>query len=362
MINVKFIPSLHRPFNQQLKAVKWVCAFIKSRKEAISSSALNIEFYLFLINKLNNEYKTNTLEEYNGIPSQEAVSEIFSTLNKLSKSEKIITVSNAVKGDREAPLEKQIYSTYKAASYFVNMAKDKFSLIDAQNKLSTDGRRLLSIRSGFFKYTDEERVFYFKKILESDFHLFISLCYFIKLADKYDYKDYVKIQFEFLDKFYGIRHFNFTSSSLANYNTVRNFWITILNVLDKNNSIRKRYHEVIESNSQYKLMNDDLKSKVERYEQDEFKKQKIFFTNKTKFEKLYEKCVKSGSEELGFVNLYDIKANIRMSHEAFEQFISKYYEQEKGKKHIFFSNIVSSIDRRKRFKVRGVSVLKIKIK
>lgn len=362
MNTVKFIHSLHRPFNQPLKAVRWVCIFINSRKTSVSSSLLNIEFYLYLIGNLNREFKQHSLSEYNGIPSKESIVEITNYISGLTKKQKIDLIQKSLKGERELAIEKQVYSTYKAASYFMNMAKDKFFLIDSKNRLTEDGKELLSIRAGFFSYSEAEKLFYFKKILDCDFHLFISLCYFIKLSFKYDYKDYIGLQFEFLDKFYQIRHFNFTSQSLDNYNTVRSFWIQILGVLDSRKIIRQKYLKIIFENPLFKLLNEDIVSQISVYEKTYFKPQKILFTNKNKFLTIYNKRVKNGNEELGFVNLYDIKEDMRLSFESFESLVNKFYEQEKGKKHIFFSNIVSSIDRRKRFNVRGISVLKVKIK
>lgn len=357
-----FIHSLHRPFHQSLKATKWVCGFLDTRAKDVKSSNLNIEFYLYLINNLHREYGKISLEEYNGLPSKQAVDEITKHLSGLSKSDKIITIAKAVKTERDHAIERQIYSTYKAASYFVNLAKDKLKLIDKKNHLTIDGKELLSLRSGFFTYSPAEKIFFFKKIIEADFLLFTSLCFFLKLSKKYSFRDYVPLQFDFLDQYYGIRHFNFTTSSLGNYNTVRNHWISALNVLDTRLNIKPRYYKIIQRNERYKKWNEDLLIKLNEFEKRNFKDIRSTATNIAKLEKCYKQSIKKNFGDLGFVNLYTIKEQFKISHENFEILLNKYYEQEKGKKHIFFSNIVSSIDRRKRFNVRGVPVLKIKIK
>ena len=52
---------------------------------------------------------------------------------------------------------------------------------------------------------------------------------------------------------------------------------------------------------------------------------------------------------------------MKMNYAKFNAFISEFYESERLKKNIYFINIVSTIDQRKRFYIRKTPVLKIKI-
>jgi hypothetical protein len=362
-MDIPFLPSLHRPFNQPLKATKWVCDFIKLKQGEVKSSTLNLHFYLFLLNQLHRAYHLQQIVEYNGLPSKEAVDVVYALLKEYpNRTKKIEVIQNAIKAEREEPAQKQIYSTYKAASYYVNMAKDKLQLVSAQNKLTTEGEALIAIRSGMFTYSTLERRFFFKAVLKADFLLFISLCFFKRLSYEFEIKDYITLQFSFLDKYYHIKRFNFTTMSLANYNTVRSYWIDTLGILNKHIFLKPTYLNIILADPQYSKWHSDLVEKFDKYKEENFKSLRIYLKHKQSFEKQYNGLLKKGKSDLGFINLYDIKKSFKLSHEPFQEFLNSYYDQEKGRKHIFFSNIVNSIDRRKRFNVRGIPVLKIKIK
>lgn len=362
-MTIPFIHSLHRPFNQQLKASRWVCMFVNSSKQNIKSSNLNQEFYFYILNKLQKEYSSSLDEvEFNGIPSKHSINEVYDYFQGKSKKKKVKTLIEVVRKEREFGVEKQVYSTYKAASYYVNMAKDKLKLIDNNNKLTQHGKELLSFKSSFFKLSSKEKDFFYKRILDVDFLVLISLIFFKQLGKKYKIKEYSILHYDFLDKFYKISHFNFTSPSLNNYNVVRNFWIESLDLIDKRMKLKNKFIDSIHKNELFTKWYEDLSSSFNEFEKNDFRKKKNYISNKLKLEQYYKKCVEEDRSDLGFVNLYEIKKAMKMSFPNFEDFLNYYYEQEKSKKYIFFSNIVSSIDRRKRFEVRGVPILKIRIK
>ena len=75
----------------------------------------------------------------------------------------------------------------------------------------------------------------------------------------------------------------------------------------------------------------------------------------------YEQLQKKGLAEYGYVNLYDVKKNFRLSYESFNELLNSYYTAYRHIEIILFSNTVSSIDMRRRFLVDGNSVLKIRI-
>ncbi|OXB07817.1 hypothetical protein [Flavobacterium pectinovorum] len=361
MDKVIFIASLHRPFSQQLKTTKWVCDFIASSKTNIQSSQLNLEFYYYLINILYKEYQRETPTEFNGLPSDSAVYNIYEYLKTKSKTKFIEEIPGIIKS-RNTALERQIYSTYKAASYFVNLAKDKFGLVDDKNKLTYTGNSLIAIRSNFYKLSTVEKEFFFVRILEADFHLFLTLCLFNKLEKKYSLKGTIDEQLDFIDKFLKISHFKFTSASLSNYNIVRTYWAEIIGVLNSQGNIRKKYIDIINDNEKFRESFLNLSGLFLKFEKENFKSKISYHTRKAIFVKSYKNCLKQNISDLGYINLYDIKQQMRISSQNFQVFLAEFYELEKNNLSIFFNNTVNSIDRRERFYIRNRPVIKIKIK
>lgn len=356
-----FITALHRPFNQQLKAARWVCNFVDNAKAPVSSSGLNVNFFYYLINFLHKNYNIYTPEEFNGLPSKAAVDSVHAYIQGRGKKNFIAELPNVLKS-RNTAVERQIYSSYKAASYFVNMAKDKFGLINDKNKLTAHGSQLLGFRAPVFKLSIAEKEFFFRRILDADFHLFITHCLFAKLEKKYHLKKSVDEQLEFIDKFLDIRHFNFTSASLENYNIVRDFWAESLGVIDKQAGIRRKYMSVIQGDSLYQKEYVELSALFGKFERENFRAKSNYLKKKEEFLSAYHKIIKSNINDLGFVNLYDIKEKMHISFERFQEFLTSFYEQEKSSINIFFNNNVNSIDRRERFLIRKRPVIKVKIK
>lgn len=359
-----FFESLHRPFHQPLKTTRWVCEFIRNTKLKMASSSLNVEFYLHLMNKLQKIYAKSPHLEYPGLVSRHAVSSVTSRLNGLPKTKKKELIMSVMRMERYEDVDKQIYSTYKAASYYVNLSKDKLKLIDDQNCLTDFGKQLLSIKSKAHPahLTKKESEFFFKRLLENDFLLLIALCLFKRLEFKYKFTDSDNRYFDFIKKMYRIKHFIYNNQSLANYNKVRSSWIGSMDILDARNIIRNRFMKIIQSDMRLDIWFNEITNNLKLYEAESFKSKRDYESLKERFTSSYKLCITQKKDVLGFVNLYDIKDNLKISHTNYELFLNTFYELEKAKSHIFFSNIVSSIDRRKRFRVRGVSVLKIKYK
>jgi len=359
-----FFESLHRPFHQPLKTTKWVCEFI-SKNEKIRASDLNLEFYLFLINKLSKAYKAKDTLELSGVSSRSAIFAVSNYLaKKTTKKEKIKIISLALSETKRNNIEKQIYSTYKSASYYVNLAKEKFNLINSKNKLTEYGEELLTIRTQkhITILSKGEKIFYFKLLIKNDFLLFISLCLFKKLESKFNIDNIENLYFDFIGRVYGIKHFNYNNRSLSNYNVVREAWIIQIQVLTKTNQIKSEFVKLLKGDPLISEWFNELNLNFTIYLNENFKNDRSFESKKIDFINLYKKCIDEKRDVQGFVNLYDIKENIRISYIKFNEFISKFYEDERSKRHVFFSNIVSSIDGRKRFTVRGRPVLKIKFK
>ena len=361
MIKATYITSLHRPFNQQLKTCKWVCAFIKASKKPYTASTFIPEFYFHLIDVLYRQYQKDVPASFNGLPSDVAVNNIYDYIHQISKKTFLDELPSIIRS-RKTGLEKQIYSTYKAASYYVNLAKDKFGLIDNKNKLTTKGQELMDIRSSFFTISKIEGEFYFERILESDFHLFITRCLFLRLEKKYELRNTIDEQGEFIIEHLKIRHFNFTSASLSNYNVVRNWWVESLGVLDANGNIRKKFFELISKNPDFFPRYEELRNHFKKFENENFKAKTTYLKRKHQFFTLYKQNLKKGKSDQDFINLHEIKSEMRVSSPNFQKFLVEFYENEKGIKNIFFSNTVNSIDTRERFFIRNRPVIKIKIK
>lgn len=357
-----YIASLHRPFNQQLKPSKWVCTFMVTLNKSIPSSEILPEFYYYLIQTLNKEYHKELPDAFNGLPSDIAINNIWDYIQKVNNKKKFLSELPNIINDRKTAIDKQIYSTYKAASYYLNLAKDKFNLISPKNTLTANGKTLLDIKSNFFRISQREAAFYFERILEVDFHLFITHCLFIKLGSKYNLKSVITEQSEFINYYLKIKHFNFTSSSLSNYNIVRNSWVETLNVLDSKFNIRRKYTDIINSNVQFNAWYNELLLLFKTFENEGFKERMAFVKRKGQFLKIYKQRIKKDKNDLGFINLHNIKGEMRISAENFQKFLVEFYESEKKSRNIYFSNTVNSIDTRERFYIRNRPVIKIKIK
>jgi hypothetical protein len=94
----------------------------------IASAFLNIKFYFYIIKRLHNEYNVKPDLNLSGLPSRKSVHNVYIKMLSMEESERLTYLANVLKKERSNDLERQIYSTYKAASYYVNMTKDKFAL------------------------------------------------------------------------------------------------------------------------------------------------------------------------------------------------------------------------------------------
>jgi len=195
-----FFESLHRPFHQHLKTSRWVCEFIASNKYSVKSSELNLEFYFYLLNKLNKAYLIDSSLDLPGISSRNAINTICNYLAGQSKKDKALIISSALSTSTRSDIEKQIYSTYKSASYYVNHAKDKLELISNNNDLTNLGLELLSIRtrSHLTMLSTKEQIFYFRLLIKNDFLLFISKCLFKNIELRYNLSEIEQLYFNFL--------------------------------------------------------------------------------------------------------------------------------------------------------------------
>ena len=73
------------------------------------------------------------------------------------------------------------------------------------------------------------------------------------------------------------------------------------------------------------------------------------------------KQIAKSEDKSNFVNLYDICKEMKMGYEKFQIFLTHFYQEERLVSNIFFINIVSTIEQRKRFYIGNAPVMKIKI-
>jgi len=360
MEEFSFLYSLHRPFHKPLKSAKWVCQFIntfESNNRKVKASTFYNEFFFYLIKRLKKEYrKTKTVVE--GVPSMQTVKDVVAFFDSVKKNKRNLVLKEILE-KRESDLDRRIYTTYKAASYYINLCKEKLDLVDNKYRLNIFGKQLVSIRSSFFELSNNEKLFFFERIFKNDGLLIITKCFSEKLKSKYNLSNPHLI---FIQDKYKINYFKFVQNSInVNYENVRSYWIETLSLLDKNNNIKKKFLDVIYKNEEYKSLYVKIKADFEGYYEDVLQFKNKLFLDFEKIETLYKQLEIKGLHDLGFVNLYDIKKGFRISNERFQIILNQYYEQKRKRKLILFSNTVSSIDKRKRFYIKNIPVIKIKI-
>ena len=363
-IEYKVLHSLHRPFQKPLWVMKWICEYIykpQLKTKSINSAVLYYNFYFYFIQKLKQEYEKSelVLSKLEGIPPQTTINSICLFFNDKSSLEKNDTLKHILNTKRTKGIETQIYSTYKAVSYYLNLAIDKFKLVDEKFNLTEQALRFNFKKSKPFLISEQERMIYFDRILFCDIHFFIPLCLLTKIAQKEKMLLW-ELAFDFSKRYYPVPKFNYTTPSLKNYVEVRTYWIAVLEILDSNLNIKKKYISYIKSNTLYNDIYSDMEREISDYTK-EINELRLYNNNKIKFISLYKECLELKSLKSEYINLYDIKDGLKMSYDRFEGFISKFYEEERSKMSIFFINTVSSIDQRKRFFIRSTPVLKIKI-
>ncbi|WP_309846978.1 hypothetical protein [Chryseobacterium sp. SLBN-27] len=282
----------------------------------------------------------------------------YDTLIGLSKERKKKTINESL-AKRENEFDKSIFSTYKATSYFINLAKDKLEFVDNNNKLTNIGKSLVGFRSSDFRLSTKEKEVLFSSILQNDFHFFISLSLLQKVQKKIKNLSIEEIHFEFLVEKFEIKHFRYTeASNEKNFSKVREHWINDLGFLDKNFNIKRAFFEIIIRDGFEKSY---LKIKKQV---DDYYKEKIVLKSKIqkKIDLFVDVYLATPKNELGFVALQEIAERMNMGKKSFQNFISEFYELEKNKYNIFFNNVVKAISGKNQYFIRNRPVVNIRIK
>lgn len=349
----KVLHSLHRPYHRPLWMVKWVCRYYAQSKNNLSD--VTTGFYFEMIEILNNHCPDNS----DGVPSQEAINSVCDYFKQFPSSDKKIVLNKSLHSNVRDKIDKQIYSTYKAASYYINLAVDKLHFVDKNGKQNVWSESQLLHTPISYTISKNDKGRFLQKILENDIHFFLSQCMLEKEKYKYRITDDMMV-FSFMQKNFPIPRFDYTHESHRNYYVVRKRWIQDLNALDSNYNIGRTMHKIIKSNNSLQEQYNSIKKSVEDYRV-ELRAKAKYNIIKQNFLSLYKSIAKEQNEFVEYVNLYDLSNGLNISYSKFNAFLNIFYEEERMKKGIFFINIVSTVDQRRRFFVRNIPVLKIKI-
>lgn len=357
-MEAKILYGLHRPFHQPLWMVKWVCAFFIRRKmkrqECFYCKEVTADFYFVMLEWLSESYPKYYS---NGIPSMASVVAVRDEFGKLPREARYDYLKSILQKQRVSKIEKQIYSTYKASGYYINLAKEKLNLIDDNGNLTVPNFPSKYWRSS--NLYQSEKIVLLEQILKFDGVYFLSLCLMQKEVNRYELPVSTLI-YDFMKEFYSEARFDFVSRSHGNYYVVRKYWEEILGVLTKSKKLRSFAKKTIIKNSEIQKTYDDIVSHLNIYKQT-IKRQQSFNKLVVKFNHTYKLLIKRQQKSNDYINLHDICSEMGMGYSSFNSFLSEFYERYRTTKNIFFINIVSTIDQRKRFYVRMKPVLSIKI-
>jgi hypothetical protein len=365
---INFIKSLHRPYNSRFKTTKWVCEFCSkpNKKFKQLKCSFTIKFYLFMIQKLFRLYKDNDDFDNYGLPSRNVIFNVHNELFNLSLNLRIHLIEQCMnpKHNQDKKIYKQIYSSYKSASYFITFTKNVLNLIDKRNNLTDTGYELIKIRNiKLLKLSTKEQNFFIKEIAKKDLFMIVSLVYFNKFEKKYELSKQEKIDLflSFLNSFLDNKEFNYTKRSLSNYMIVRNKWIEELDLAGKSGTIKPSKLVILKNIDKYNLLEDYILS-LKKIEMEKLKKILVYKKRRTQFIKAYKKLLTLKTiKKYKYVNLYDIKLIMNLSYNKIQYFLERFVKDENYKYKIHFNNIVYSIDSRKRFIIRNSPVINIKI-
>jgi len=345
--------GLHRPYNKPLKSLSWVCKFAQGYSSGSKDFYLNFYLnHLRMIVHHKTEYDHCRWKE--GLIRPEDAEVILNIYNQSSAtfSERISSVLRSRLNDED----RLIYRTYKNISYYISLAK-KLYLIDERYQVTEDGKNLITSSRYTYRVTSEEKQLLLNFLLDTDAYMFLTIAIIHdKMAERVYGEGFYRMYMNHLGVKDGSKY---VGSFDANYIDVITYWLEQLDVFGRMGKIRPSV--LIEWR---KLYNSEIEQIQEDY-QCFFKTNYKLYIKQNKLYDRIEKAYKSlslqGKTDMGFVNLYDIKEKMHMGYDTFSLLLNDYYENNKKRVIILFSNIVSSIDKRRRFLVGEKAVLNMKL-
>lgn len=346
------IVGLHRPFNKPLKSLCWVCSYAKKWPKNINDNF----YYCFYIHHvkeiIRHQHMTNKWNE--GCISLQDAMVVNEIMSKSNLRVRIVECLHK----RNTEEDKLIYQTYKKASYYISLSK-KLGLLDANCRPTSDGLQLAAVNSNFYVLNTDEKKLILSYLLEVNPDLMIALIITQSEVEQGKYPSHLSLIFQKsqgknFDKGY-IRSFK------HNYLPVMTSWFSQLNITKKKGGLKKEWEIFMQSYPTYYSKYKEQLSAYKGFKEGVLKQELAKKKRYKKFTDIYNSLYKQGQADLGFVNLYDIMSKMRMGYERFSKFINDFYTENRKKVIILFSNTVSSIDKRPRFRIGDKIVLKIKL-
>lgn len=360
-LDFTYLDGLHRPYNMPLKGIVWVCCFIKYIEDnnlSIAVSHFYVEFFKFHLDQI---LKHNAIEEdkYKGVISKTKAKIVLHWLQGKKDINEIETAISDILQQRCDEEERIVYSTYKNTSYYITLAK-KFDYISSSYELTLCARDLIKYSKRFYTMSNQEKDNLFMHIVSCDTDVFLPLLFSLPFKRKC-VENTEDLHLIYLEQYCHVSYFNYVKKSQSsNYDKVRLAWIKDLKVVDKYFRIKKHYVQLLEKSdysNKYLYYKESVHAFLYEFVNLSRKRDLLY----QKVEDAYSKMIELGKHDLGFVNLYDIKSEVRLSFGNFEKMINAYYNKHGKLKLVLFSNIVSSIDTRKRFIINRNPVIKIRI-
>ncbi len=357
-----FIGSLHRPFNTRLKTCKWVCSFAKTYRGANFKN----DFFVHIVNYLQEFYQKN--DSVYGLPKKETIEVLYQYVANHQNIQEDLARFGDPQKKNDTEIDKKLFSNLKAVSYYITLSKN-LDLIGSKFSLTKDGLVFANLRNSsksFMSLSSREQLFLTTKIFENDLIPFLFSLHYYRLKKKYDPSDIEKEEtdnlfLKYLDSFLQIREFKYKQSSWRNYITVRESWIEDLDLLSKSYGLKPTYKKLIESNSEW-MSAYQIISKIMIEFESNFKTLSKYHIFKKDLFLAYKRIKKNMIfNNIGYVNLYDIKDELKISFKDFESMLNRLTEDNNNRRKVFFNNIIAAVDHRKRFKVKNSAVLNIRI-
>jgi hypothetical protein len=353
-----FIGSLHRPFNNRLITVKWACRFAKG----YNGKNFKVDFFIQVIKYLHEVYKEISI--INGFPKKETVDCIhYYITNTKNIQNELKKYYKPVPEDSHS-----IYSTLKATSYYTTLAK-KFDLMDSNFLLTLDGQHFANLNrspKNESSLTPKEINILFKQILKNDFIPIVFGIFYYRLKHKYIIKEEELNEMDSLflielDNFLNLREFRLKQSSWSNYVIVRENWIKDLNILSKSYNLKPKFLKIIRNSEENTILYEKISKIMLEFERN-FKNLEKYQIFKKEVSLSYKEIKKSMFfKNINYVNMYDLKEKMGLSFNDFEYMINRLASDENNRKKVFFNNIISAVDNRKRFNIKNSPVLNIRI-
>ena len=241
----------------------------------------------------------------------------------------------------------------------MNLADDKLHFVGSNSTLPNWSPNQLTKATLKSCISSADRKVYIQHILQYDGHFFLTMCLLHKPVVKYDLKMEAEV-FKFMQRYYPVPNFDYTKQSHSNYYVVRKRWVELLHVVNEKGVMSRTLTNSIKENRETHAIFIDVKAHVKEYNV-ELRKRRRFNEQKSAFVSAYQGGAKTNEDKSGFVNLYDISKEMGMSYDRFQSFLTQFYQEEKLVRNIFFINIVSTIEQRRRFYIGNAPVIKIKM-